>query len=76
MYFTTFDFQQVLQVQKRACLIWVSGGKKKNPIKTVPNRGIRAIFFFGKKRVKPRTVLVETVLSRDPLYLNLFACTF
>ena len=39
-------------------------------LKVMLNRGIRAIS-FRKKRVKPGTVLIETVLSRDYLYYKL-----
>ena len=39
-------------------------------IKTVLNREIRAKYVFSleKSRFKPGTVLIETVLSGDPLY--------
>ena len=38
-------------------------------VKTVLNQGIRSVLFpFKKIRVKPGTVLIETVLSGDPLY--------
>ena len=61
---------QVSQADKIGCLIWVSGGKKIHfLIKTVLNQGIHAIS-FQKIGVKLGTVLIETVLSGDPLYVT------
>ena len=62
---------QVSEADKIGCLIWVSGGKQLLfLIKTTLNQGIGDTYFLSKKIcVKPWTVLIEIMLSGDPLYV-------
>ena len=68
MYFTTFNCQQTLQIEKKSCLIMVSGGKKKKIDKKRAKSGNPCYIFHLENHVKRGIVLIETVLLGDPLY--------